>query len=95
MLHSAASDLGLHCLPVTCLGVSTLQWVKLSALSKSIAMGCFVVPFTICTVDTDQTVASFLTNTSVYGYIKFCLLVCAICMSIAKLHIIILYIPLL
>ena len=28
MLHSAASDLGLHCLPVTLLGISRLQWVK-------------------------------------------------------------------
>ena len=27
MLHSAAYDLGLHCLPVTRLGVSSLQWV--------------------------------------------------------------------
>ena len=26
--HSAASDLGLHCLPNTLLGVSRLQWVK-------------------------------------------------------------------
>ena len=26
--RSAASDLGLHCLPVTLLGVSRLQWVK-------------------------------------------------------------------
>ena len=26
--RSAASDLGLHCLPVTCLGVSSLQWVN-------------------------------------------------------------------
>ena len=25
--HSAASDLGLHCLPITLLGVSRLQWV--------------------------------------------------------------------
>ena len=25
---SAASDLGLHCLPITLLGVSKLQWVK-------------------------------------------------------------------
>ena len=25
----AASDLGLHCLPVTRLGVSSLQWVKI------------------------------------------------------------------
>ena len=27
-LHSAVSDLGLHCLPNTLLGVSRLQWVK-------------------------------------------------------------------
>ena len=26
--HSAASDLGLHCLPITFLGVSRLQWFK-------------------------------------------------------------------
>ena len=25
---AAASDLGLHCLPITRLGVSSLQWVK-------------------------------------------------------------------
>ena len=28
MPHSVESDLGLHCLPVTRLGVSSLQWVK-------------------------------------------------------------------
>ena len=28
MLYSAASDLGLHCLPVTSLGISSLQWVE-------------------------------------------------------------------
>ena len=28
MPHSTASDQGLHCLPVTLLGVSRLQWVK-------------------------------------------------------------------
>ena len=28
MLHSVTSDLGLHCLPVTLLGVSRLQWIK-------------------------------------------------------------------
>ena len=27
--RSAASDLGLHCLPVICLGASSLQWVKI------------------------------------------------------------------
>ena len=26
--HSVASDLGLHCLPITLLRVSCLQWVK-------------------------------------------------------------------
>ena len=26
--HTAASDLGLHCLPITLLGISRLQWVK-------------------------------------------------------------------
>ena len=26
--HSVASDLGLHCLPITLLGASQLQWVK-------------------------------------------------------------------
>ena len=28
MPHSAASDLGLHCLPLTSLGVSSLQWIN-------------------------------------------------------------------
>ena len=28
MPHSVVSDLGLHCLPVTRLGVVSLQWVK-------------------------------------------------------------------
>ena len=26
--HSATSDLGLHCLPITLLGISRLQWVN-------------------------------------------------------------------
>ena len=26
--HNAASDLGLHCLPMTRLGVSSLQWIR-------------------------------------------------------------------
>ena len=33
--HSAAFDLGLHCLPITLLRVSRLQWVKV--LSKTVA----------------------------------------------------------
>ena len=32
MPHSAASDLGLHCLPITLLGVSRLQWVNWKVL---------------------------------------------------------------
>ena len=28
MPHSASSDLGLHCLSITLLGISRLQWVK-------------------------------------------------------------------
>ena len=32
MLHSDASYLGLHCLPVTLLGVSRLKWVNLQYL---------------------------------------------------------------
>ena len=34
MLHSAASDLGLHCLPITLLGVSQLKWVKVNICAK-------------------------------------------------------------
>ena len=34
-LHSAASDLGLHCLPITLLPVSQLQWVKFSGVIVS------------------------------------------------------------
>ena len=30
MLHSAASDLGLHCLPITLLGVSRPKWDMVS-----------------------------------------------------------------
>ena len=33
MLHFAASDLGLHCLPITLLWVSRLQWVKQELVS--------------------------------------------------------------
>ena len=33
MSHSVA-DLGVHCLPVTCLGVSSLQWVKSIRLNR-------------------------------------------------------------
>ena len=35
MQHSTASDLGLHCLPVTLLGVSRLQWVKLKYIMQT------------------------------------------------------------
>ena len=35
MLHSAASDLGLHCLPITLLGFSRIQLVKYVNLQQS------------------------------------------------------------
>ena len=35
MLHSAASDLSLHCLPITLLGVSRLQWVNAAGLESN------------------------------------------------------------
>ena len=48
MPHSAASDLGLHCLPVTLLRVSRLQWVN----PKYLYSVC-IVP--VQTLDPDQT----------------------------------------
>ena len=33
--HAAASDLGLHYLPITLLGISRLQWVKTYAVKLS------------------------------------------------------------
>ena len=33
--RSAASDLGLHCLPITLLGVSRLHWVKASIMTAA------------------------------------------------------------
>ena len=35
MLPSVASDVGVHCLPVTYLGVSSLHWVKFSLVFNS------------------------------------------------------------
>ena len=35
--HFAASHLGLHCFPVTLLGVSRLQWVKPVKLSDKLS----------------------------------------------------------
>ena len=45
MLHSAASDLGLHCLAITLLGVSILQWVKKikNSIWKKIKHGLYTV----------------------------------------------------
>ena len=37
--HSAASDLGLHCLPNTLLGISRLQWVKVKTFSANGVIG--------------------------------------------------------
>ena len=38
--RSAASDLGLHCLPITLLWVSRLQWDKGTALVNSCLLSC-------------------------------------------------------
>ena len=35
--HSVTSDLGLHCLPITLLGVSRLQWVR---VNKELYQNC-------------------------------------------------------
>ena len=40
--RSMASDLELHCLPVTRLGVSSLQWVKLCPLLMGGLMNIFL-----------------------------------------------------
>ena len=34
MPQNVASDLGLHCLPVTPLGFSSLQWIKMAKFSS-------------------------------------------------------------
>ena len=38
--HSAASDLDLHCLPVTLLRVSRLQWINLETPKRVIGKQC-------------------------------------------------------
>ena len=42
-LYSAASYLGLHCLPVTLLGVSRLQWVSASQYEKKTVLTFCVI----------------------------------------------------
>ena len=42
---SAASDLGLHCLPITLLRVSRLQWVNLTRMTKPLIRPVFVFTF--------------------------------------------------
>ena len=43
-LRSAVSDLGLHCLTVTHLGVSSLQWIK---GKESVLLGNRLFPFKV------------------------------------------------
>ena len=38
--HSAASDLGLHCLPITFQGVSRLQWVNYHHIWSCVHVYC-------------------------------------------------------
>ena len=40
--HSAASDLGLHCLLITLLHVSRLQWVKVKIRPCKVLASCFL-----------------------------------------------------
>ena len=56
--HSAASDLGLHCLPVTHLGVSSLQCVThVKPTCSNIRISDLGIQiFSIITVESDHTV---------------------------------------
>ena len=50
--YSEVSNLGLHCLPVTLLGVSNLQWVNLPthvAAKLHVNMVCIMIHFTLLT----------------------------------------------
>ena len=48
--RSAASDLGLHCLSITLIGVSRLQWVSLikSSYTKYNSYRCYSYIFYVC-----------------------------------------------
>ena len=41
--RSAASDLGLHCLPVTRLGVFSLQWIKRNSILSDNTIGSLIL----------------------------------------------------
>ena len=45
MPHSVASDLGLHCLPNTLLGVSRLQWVNAAQIIYTLLFGYNILGF--------------------------------------------------
>ena len=47
MPHFAASDLGLHCLQITHLGVSSLQWVNLFMPIRLVNLVSWNNPFSI------------------------------------------------
>ena len=60
--HSAASDLGLHCLPITLLGVSRLQWVNKCvdwAIKFQINQSRYCI---LCTDDSQITETETFTN---------------------------------
>ena len=44
MPHSAVSEMSLHCLPITLLGVSRLQWVKMCKQTLPIKQPTFDTP---------------------------------------------------
>ena len=53
-LCSAASDLGLHCLPNTLLGLSRLQWVKYTAFLKYTSHSTFSQPYLLLSILTNR-----------------------------------------
>ena len=55
MPHSAASDLGLHCLPITLLQVSWLQWVNVNMKTKW-QLADIIITLSIGTDGPEQTV---------------------------------------
>ena len=58
--HSAASDLGLHCLPVTLLRVSRLQWVKGKYVMGTHYRSVFFLTHNICFLIEERKMSNIL-----------------------------------
>ena len=50
MPHSVASALGLHCSPVTILGLCRLKWVKSASNERMIPMPCLTLKLPVTTI---------------------------------------------